>query len=92
MADVVSWVSKPCRCLFHITPVIPNCHFIPSSLLFFIHNSQLALIGDFFSSGVTTQQPQNTPPGIKHLIKLKISNFLYTVLLNDFISFVFCLN
>jgi len=45
MADVVSWVSKPCRCLFHITPAIPNRHFIPSSLLFFIHNSQLALNG-----------------------------------------------
>ena len=25
--------SKPCRCLFHITPVIPNRHFIPSSLI-----------------------------------------------------------
>ncbi len=31
LADVVSWVSKPCRCLFHITPVIPNRQFIPSS-------------------------------------------------------------
>ncbi len=50
MADVVSWVSKPCRCLFHITPVIPNCHFIPSSFLFFIHNSQLALNGGCFQA------------------------------------------
>ena len=50
LADVVSWVSKPCRCLFHITPVIPNRHFIPSSLLFFIHNSQLALIGGCFQA------------------------------------------
>ena len=44
------WVSKPCRCLFLITPVIPNRHFIPSSLLFFIHNSQLALIGGCFQA------------------------------------------
>ena len=50
MADVVSWVSKPCRCLFHITPVIPNRYFIPSSLLFFIHNSQLALISGCFQA------------------------------------------
>ncbi len=50
LADVVSWVSKPCRCLSHITPVIPNRHFIPSSLLFFIHNSQLALNGDCFQA------------------------------------------
>ncbi len=41
---------KPSCCLFHITPVIPNCHFIPSSLLFFIHNSQLALIGGCFQA------------------------------------------
>jgi hypothetical protein len=52
LADVVSWVSKPCRCLFHITPAIPNCHFIPSSLLFFIHNSQLALISGCFQPQV----------------------------------------
>ena len=38
-------LETPCRCLYYITPVIPNRHFIPSSLLFFIHNSQLALIG-----------------------------------------------
>ncbi len=55
LADVVSWVSKPCRCLFHITPVIPNRHFIPSSLLFFIHNSQLALISGCFQA----QSPPN---------------------------------
>ncbi len=56
MADVVSWVSKPCRCLFHITPVIPNCHFIPSSLLFFLHNSESLPKWRLFSSGVATQQ------------------------------------
>ncbi len=48
--------SKPCRCLFHITPVIPNRHLIPSSLLFFIHNSQLALNGDCFQA----QLPPNS--------------------------------
>ena len=42
--------SKPCRCLFHITPVIPNRHLTPSSLLFFIHNSQLALNGGCFQA------------------------------------------
>ena len=42
--------SKPCRCLFHITPAIPNRHLIPSSLLFFIHNSQLALNGGCFQA------------------------------------------
>ena len=46
----LQWVSKPCRCLFHITPAIPNRHFIPSSLLFFIHNSQLALNGGCFQA------------------------------------------
>ena len=50
LVDEVSWVSKPCRCLSHITPVIPNRHFIPSSLLFFIHNSQLALISGCFQA------------------------------------------
>ena len=50
------WDSKPCRCLFHITPVIPNRHFIPSSLLFFIHNSQFAPISDCFQA----QSPPNS--------------------------------
>ena len=62
---------KPYRCLFHITPVIPNRHFIPSSLLFFIHNSQLTTCPKWrlFSSGVTTQQLQETPPGIKQRLR-----------------------
>jgi len=33
---------QPCRCLFHITPAIPNNHFTPSSLHFSITNTQYA--------------------------------------------------
>ena len=38
MADVVSWVSKPGRYLFHNTPVIPDNHF--TSFLFSILKPQ----------------------------------------------------
>ncbi len=50
LADVRSWAPKPCRCLFHITTVIPNSHFIPSSLLFSITNTKFALIGGCFQA------------------------------------------
>jgi|TARA_B100000959_G_scaffold281715_1_gene346434 hypothetical protein len=39
---------QPCRCLLHITPVIPNSHFIPSSLLFSISNTQLPQLAAVF--------------------------------------------
>jgi len=38
LADVVSWVSKPGRYLFHNTPVIPDNHF--TSFLFSILKPQ----------------------------------------------------
>ena len=48
LADVVSWASKPSRCLYYITPVIPNRHFIPPHLFCFqspTHNlPQLAAV------------------------------------------------
>ena len=50
MADVASWVSKPCRCLFHITPAIPSNHFIPSSFLFSFTNTQFAPISGCFQA------------------------------------------
>jgi len=36
LADVVSWASKPSRCLYYIT-VIPNRHFIPPISSVFNH-------------------------------------------------------
>ena len=42
--------SKPCRCLFYITPVFCNSHFTSSSLLFSITNIKFAPISGRFQA------------------------------------------
>ena len=50
---------KPWRCLFHITPVIPNSYFTPSSLLFWTHSTQFAPLSRCFHADTIWPTPSS---------------------------------